>query len=167
MLCQSCKKHPATVHTTEIQVVEDQETVQTLHLCAPCAHQSGIPIPNAVSLPKMVSMLGKALLGSSSEQAKYSSSAAQEACPACGWTLRDFRQTSRFGCPHDYEVFSAHVEDLLDRIHGTSKHPRDERAATIGRLRNNLEKAVLSEDYELAAAIRDQIRALESDASST
>ncbi len=166
MHCQSCQKHVATVHQLEVSWhgpglgPEDRE-LRILHLCAPCAKAAGLAVPPGVpSFPKVVSLLSKALLqGGPPAQAQGEKGAT---CPDCGWSIRDFQQTSRFGCPRDYEVFQDFVLDLLEKIHGTSEHPVQEEEAEMARLVRLMNEAAAQEDYETAARLRDQIRALES-----
>jgi len=43
-------------------------------------------------------------------------------CPACGSTLRDFRDSGRLGCDQCYVSFDTHLRDLLRRLHGSSQH---------------------------------------------
>ena len=43
-------------------------------------------------------------------------------CPACGIKYMEFRAEGRLGCPHDYEVFRAGLEPLLQRIHRATRH---------------------------------------------
>ncbi len=159
MLCQSCQKHPATVHQIEVDWDESNTPqTRTLHLCPTCAKAAGVPVPgNVPSFPKVMGMLGKVLLSPQIIKTEGKS----KACPACGWTLRDFRQTSRFGCPQDYEVFAEFVNELLERIHGTSEHPTSPEAAELAGLQKTLADAVSREDYEEAARIRDRINTLQ------
>jgi len=163
MQCQSCQKHAAKVHQIEVDYPgsgtgPDDREIRELHLCPPCAKAAGIPVGSQVhSFPQMVSMLGKALLkGSMGVPAEK-----EAACPDCGWTLRDFRQTSRFGCPKDYEIFGNFVEDLLERLHGATEHPAGPEEADLARLSREMTDAVSREDYETAARLRDQIQGLE------
>ena len=44
------------------------------------------------------------------------------ACPACGATLANFRETGRLGCAQCYVTFEAHLRDLLRRLHGSAVH---------------------------------------------
>jgi protein arginine kinase activator len=92
------------------------------------------------------------------------------ACPDCGMTLRDFRQRGRLGCPKDYEIFGAQLRDLLERIHGASRHvgrsPNSDEAAILRRkrldeLQQELASAIRDEAYEQAAKLRDEIKSLE------
>ena len=156
MYCQSCQKHEATVHTTQmVYAAEGTPSYQELHLCPPCAKTSGVPLLHIPSFPKMVSMLGKAILGNAGPPTPSSTQ-----CPDCGWTLKDFKQTSRFGCPQDYEVFSEFVEDILDNIHGFTQHVTEKADTELIELQGQLKQAVQQEDYESAASLRDAIQTL-------
>lgn len=161
MHCQSCLKNLATVKVVE-PVYEGgplPTEVRKLDLCAPCAKGSGVPVAGGVLSPsQIVSKLGKFLLKPPGEGFAVGK---EVKCPDCGWTLRDFRQTSRFGCPRDYEVFSEFVLELLQRLHGTNEHPSSQFEADLNRLRKQLNEAVGREDYEAAARLRDEIQNLE------
>ena len=92
-------------------------------------------------------------------------------CDFCGATLQDFRDSGRLGCPQCYTVFEHHLRGLLRRLHGSSQHvgevylapssaaPEPHRLLTD--LREQLRRAVDSENFELAAELRDRIRVLE------
>jgi len=83
----------------------------------------------------------------------------------------EFRQQGRLGCPHDYAVFRAGLEPLLDRIHRSVRHvgksPRRRDAAALAEhaevveLRRRLREAVQAEAYEEAARLRDLLRVKE------
>ncbi len=90
-------------------------------------------------------------------------------CPACGFTQEDFNRENRFGCPHCYATFSDFVHRVLETTQPTfshgGKHPAKHHGAlTRSRLqaaREELKRAVTHEDFESAARLRDEIRALE------
>jgi len=92
-------------------------------------------------------------------------------CPHCGFTLDQFRKDAVLGCPYDYEVFEKPLLFLIKKAHdGKTVHcgkvPSKAEAGTkkqikLLRLRQKLEAAVQSEDYELAAELRDKINRLE------
>lgn len=157
--CQSCQKHPATYTLMNVEYAEDgTPRSRPLYLCGPCAKTAGVPVPASTpSLPKLVSQLSKTFFG----QQAIVSMGKDIACPHCGWTLRDFKQTSRFGCPRDYEVFGEFVNDLLEQLHGSSEHPASPADAELARLTRDLQEAVEREQYEVAARLRDRIRELE------
>ena len=73
------------------------------------------------------------------------------------------------GCANCYKAFKAPLDALLQRIHGNTQHagriPGSVRSGVsirmnIDRLRQDLVKAIAAEEYEEAARLRDQIRAL-------
>ena len=93
------------------------------------------------------------------------------ACPSCGLTLQDFKRTGRLGCAACYSEFDHHLRGLLRRLHGGTQHTgkvflgtgtrQTNRVARITTLRRGLQSAIDAEDFERAAALRDQIRRLE------
>ena len=87
-------------------------------------------------------------------------------CKKCGFSLQNFNQLGRLGCPACYDSFSATLEQLIKKIQTGSKHlgkiPQKAWAEhlikdRIKHLEVRLEKAVAGEHYEAAAAYRDQI----------
>jgi protein arginine kinase activator len=94
----------------------------------------------------------------------------EKQCPDCGMKFVEFRNGGRFGCPHDYETFSEDLIPLLEGVHGTVNHtgkiPKNQPKAKashneLTNLRKKLQNAIDQEKYEEAAALRDQIRQLE------
>jgi protein arginine kinase activator len=91
-------------------------------------------------------------------------------CPECGFTLDQFRKEGVLGCPGDYEVFKDSLEPLLEKAHSgktrhvgklPSKMPADEVSKVkIANMKQDLQRAVETEDYETAARLRDQINQL-------
>lgn len=167
MLCESCQKFDATVHQVQIEYLEDgQPSVREEHLCPQCAQAKGLHLaaPASQSYPEILQKLSKGLLTPLQQAGASSASGSEttsEPCPECGWTERDFRQTSRFGCPHDYEHFSEFVEEVLERIHGYTEHSSSDQEGRVEQLRGELDAAILAEDYESAARLRDAIRELQ------
>lgn len=162
MVCENCGSTEAVVHLT--QIVNNQ--MSTHHLCERCAAEKGLDnAPDSANLP-LIDMIAQM-----TEDVPPDPRTVGSACSFCGLTFDDFRQTGRLGCPHCYETFSAHLPRLLRRIHGGAKHvgkvylPPDPTASEMEKrldgLRRKLERAVQSEDFERAAELRDQIRALE------
>ncbi len=84
--------------------------------------------------------------------------------------MQDFRESGRLGCPDCYDAFNQHLRGLLRRLHGSSQHvgeqyTREEgdpsAGPSLGQLRERLRRAVETENFELAAEIRDRIRVME------
>jgi protein arginine kinase activator len=135
------------------------------HLCEACARSLELP-----SAPLVIGKGGPEfwkLLRQSAQKARAEGSLA---CPQCGMSLAEFRSKGRFGCPKDYEIFRAHIEPLLLRVHNAQTHrgrlPGLEAkgpvlAQQLSDLRSKLEAAIREEAYESAARLRDEIQELE------
>ena len=162
MLCDNCKERDAVVHLT--QIVEN--AVSQLHLCEKCAAEKGVE--TTVAMPKHP--LGE-FLQAVQQQLPVAASEGGGRCTFCSATLRDFRSTGRLGCAHCYKTFEGSLRELLRRVHGSSRHvgrryepPRPgvlERTMLLGELRERLRRAIETEQFELAADLRDRIRVLD------
>jgi protein arginine kinase activator len=163
MLCDDCGSTDAVVHVT--QIVHNQMSVR--HLCEKCAQAKGLENtegPTNFPLTDFLAQMGE-------EEHAESPTGDAGRCGFCGLTFADFRETGRLGCPHCWVTFDVHLRGLLRRIHGGTTHvgkvylPPDptasEREKRLEALRRRLQRAVDAEDFERAAEIRDQIRALE------
>lgn len=168
MLCQICKECAATIHLTEISHGQRSET----HLCQQCAQQQGLGTQAQVPLNELLSNLLAAAKAASDTTNKASAFAnSDKVCPVCGMTLKRFTDTSLLGCPEDYGYFQKELTPLIERTHaGCSHHcgkvpshagQQQKNAIELLHLRKQLELAVKNEDYEAAAALRDQIRQLQ------
>ncbi len=162
MLCDQCKERDAMVHLTQIV---DAEVTQ-LHLCEKCAAAKGIE--TTVAMPKHP--LGDFL--HAVQQQAPAAAGDQARCAYCQTSLRDFRASGRLGCAQCYTAFEGALRELLRRVHGATKHRGREYEASVSAavieggteldsLRDRLEQAVAAEEFEMAAKLRDQIRALE------
>jgi protein arginine kinase activator len=158
MKCQSCS-NPATVHITTIEKGGQKKIV---HLCQACAEQQQlVSKQQELNLPAILQQLIGQHVGQLSDEL------ARLTCPECGIKFMEFRQQGRLGCPHDYAVFRAGIEPLLERIHRAVRHvgksPRRGPAALAEQaelidLRRRLREAVEAEAYEEAARLRDLLR---------
>jgi protein arginine kinase activator len=162
MRCDNCGKSDAIIHLTKIQNNE----MNTYHLCEVCAAAEGLEPgapAGAAPLTDFLAQMGKGLASGTAASATE--------CPNCGLTLNDFKRTGRLGCATCYLQLDHHLRGLLRRLHGGTQHvgkvllPPDpgqtDRLARIASLRRSLQLAVEAEDFEHAAALRDQIRTLE------
>ncbi|MCH4166808.1 MAG: UvrB/UvrC motif-containing protein [Megasphaera sp.] len=161
MLCDICKKREAVVHITQIKDGRRTE----IHLCAACARKqnqiSGYDDFNIVDNDFFRKMAYPDFQGQSEEEPR---------CNSCGMTYSEFNRTGKFGCPDCYEAFKEEITPLMRRIHGHSKHAGKvpnrgsgvfRTVTQIKRLRQHLQKLVREEQYEEAAKVRDEIRALQ------
>ena len=162
MRCDNCKERDAVINLTQVE----HDTKVTLHLCEQCAQEKGIETGTTV----LKTPLGK-FLSAMEKSTTLPVPADTLRCPACGATLRDFRDTGRLGCAECYLAFGDHLRDLLRRLHGSSQHVGERYAAPgadsgdpqaqLLDLKDQLRRAVDSENFELAAELRDRIRVLE------
>lgn len=168
MICQICKENMATIHLTEISSGQRCET----HLCQRCAQNQGLGAQAQIPLNELLSNLLAAAKAASDTAAKPSVFAnPDKTCPTCGMSLRRFTETSLLGCPQDYKHFQQELTPLIEQTHaGHSQHCgkvpvhaglQQKQAVELRHLRKLLEQAVKNEDYEAAAAFRDQIRQLQ------
>ncbi|MBO5278173.1 MAG: UvrB/UvrC motif-containing protein [Lachnospiraceae bacterium] len=169
MLCEKCLEREATIIYTEII-----NGVKTEHsLCSECAKDMdfGDELPFAELL--------SGILGAYAvENEKREDTMEQVVCPTCRMSYRDFIRQGVFGCEDCYNVFEPLIEGNIKKIQGNSIHtgkkPRynsglnmDKRetvqegaADQITILKERLKEALEEEDYEEAARLRDEIRAL-------
>ncbi|MGH7701772.1 MAG: UvrB/UvrC motif-containing protein [Gemmatimonadales bacterium] len=158
MQCSQCGEREAVVHLT--QIANDQ--VVTLHLCERCAAEKGVE--SSASLSK--SPIGGFLASLGPGLAEQPGEAVP--CPRCGGTLANFRDTGRLGCPECYRAFEGSLRELLRRLHGSTRHLGERYAAPGGgpddglpsefELREQLRLAIETENFELAAELRDRLR---------
>lgn len=160
MICDSCKERDAVVHLT--QIVDN--AVSQLHLCEKCAAEKGVE--TSVGMPQHP--LGQFLAEVQQQVAVPAAEAGR--CTFCGASMKDFRAAGRLGCPRCYTTFEGSLRELLRRVHGHSRHvgrtynaplPEHREQDTIrGELRERLRRAIETEQFELAAELRDRIRVL-------
>lgn len=162
MTCERCGKRTATVRYAE--VVDGSLT--TWHLCEGCAGEHGV----TGSLTSVAGPLVNILMGLLEGGGEPGVVDAGPVCPRCGLTYGKFRGVGRLGCGTCYETFGGQLRPLLRRIHGSAEHTGCVPSAVSGdhlrrkeitKLRGELSRAVQAEDYELAAQLRDAIRAME------
>ena len=161
MICDACKEGDAIIQLTEVE----DAGVRLLHLCERCAAERGVETSVSAPKPQITDFL------QSVHQAMQATQGDAARCTFCSSTFRDFRSTGRLGCAHCYDAFENSMRDLLRRVHGNAKHVGRRydppasvdlpEAGTANELRDRLRRAVESEQFELAADIRDKLRGLD------
>ncbi len=162
-LCDRCKNAQATFHLTNIDKFGNKAE---RHLCDRCAVEEGMLQPSA-KIPLDPDEMVKFIQHSKQTTANLASLV----CEHCGISYVEFRNHGLLGCAHDYDVFREPLLKLIQRAHdGASHHvgkapksaPKKAHTATdLRKLKKHLEEAILAEDYERAAELRDKIRAAE------
>ncbi len=158
MRCDVCQAKEATVFLT--QIVEGK--MQKVNLCESCSKEKGVNDPTGFALADLLMGLGAAQ--------EIESKAGALKCPVCGFTQADFKKTGRLGCSACYTVFAEGLAGMLKNMHKGTLHigkapadfrARHEQGEKLRALQESLHQAVASEEYERAAALRDQIRQME------
>lgn len=152
--CSQCGK-PASLHLTK--VVDGK--LHKLAICADCPH--GASIKGSVGFDLIEA-------GSPAKVSRTAESESTVACPHCGLTPADFKESGRLGCPSCYETYAAKLEPILSKLHRGPSHlgkaPRGRKREIsqeeIAALKNRLQEYVAREEYEMAAQVRDQLRSL-------
>jgi protein arginine kinase activator len=177
--CQLCSKRPATAHLTELDSHSGER--QELHICSTCIQRLDLKLENGP--PPISVILGMQPDDASSGKLKVITSLSVPTllksdvrCPHCGLAFSEFGSGKLFGCAHDYTAFGDKIEILLRNYHGTTRHvgrlpgsepatPEDPITARRVCLDAALHDAVVSENYESAAKLRDEIKRLDDSAS--
>lgn len=164
--CDHCDQ-PAICHSVEI--VSGQKIVH--HYCQFHAQQAGLLVPGLnTPINEMLTHFVKIHSSQPTANAKTGEEPAN-ACPGCGLTMNQFRESSLLGCPQCYQAFLDQLAPLIERhqeggTHHIGKMPRRagsdaQRQQQLFRLRKKLNDAVTQENYEQAAELRDELRRLE------
>ena len=155
--CEGCNEE-ATIFLT--QIVNGK--IKKVNLCASCPKKAAVEDPTGFALAD--TLLG---LGASEEMRQQGDTLA---CPQCGFTHKDFKKTGRLGCSECYATFADALAPILESMHKGTSHSGKipERALRLKEvsdrlvgLRAELDEAVVAEEFEKAADLRDQIRKLE------
>lgn len=163
MKCQVCGSTEATIHFKELKGDEMHE----LHLCPACAEEKGFHTTveqDKTTLMNQFIWMAENLI----QEGETKVGTVQ--CASCGLRYAEFTRIGRLGCPDCYTSFDSQMRRLLRRVHGSIRHegktrspgtPRYEDRSGIHRLQEELQRAIAAENFELAAELRDRIRAME------
>jgi protein arginine kinase activator len=182
VLCEVCKEREGSLRLTSVTA---EGVKREMMLCEKCAAERGVAQTPVVppQIGELLSKVQQSMHGATAGAAAGPSGVAGSAgagglagreavrCDSCKATLGDFRATGRLGCAKCYDAFESSLRELLRRVHGNSRHaghryesPRPDalqRLSTVVELRDQLRRAIESEQFELAADIRDRLRVLE------
>jgi protein arginine kinase activator len=161
--CMQCGENEARVKLTKLA----KGTIQELWLCQECA---GRHSPYQKKLANLsIDAILAGILSQNKEEAARPGPKIDASCPTCGLPFDSYRSTLLLGCSDCYESFDRYLQSDLRKFHGAVQHtgrvpahaPQPvERKRNPADLRKRLQDAVASEDYELAAKLRDEIARL-------
>ena len=167
MLCDECGAREATVTLTVVQ--NNERTLR--HLCPECMQRLG----GARSMLSAIFAAAVANVAALTQQRKAEEgdggeeSVPDKTCPRCGLSYAAFRKSGRLGCPGCYDAFREELRPMLQQLHGRTQHAGRRPDSTGGahlvqsrreELQRLMNEAVQREDFEQAAILRDQLRAL-------
>jgi protein arginine kinase activator len=171
LICQECNQRPAALHFTKIVNGEKTE----VHLCEKCAQEKGEMFIFNGGLGLSFNNLLAGLLNIDPTYQKQEQNPFRHEeilqCSHCSMTFPQFLKIGRFGCAHCYESFKDHLKPVLGRLHSGNWTHHGKIPKRVGggiqlkkqleELKLNLQEAILQEEFEKAAVIRDEIRSLE------
>jgi len=160
-LCDLCGKNEATM---KVRRVDKDKPAEDIAVCADCARQRGFS-----DVEKLKADVAEII---AELKTRVDEGDAKLICRSCGMSYADFKRQARLGCAECYVSFHDELVPLIRRIHGAVQHVG--RTASGGRkqaqvkmnvqkLREELTSAIKGEDYEKAAALRDQLRKKEAE----
>lgn len=148
--CDICGKK-ATVHLTQIV----NGDVMKAELCDTCAQSKGLLSKDLSALP--TELLKLAIPHTEHGPEDY-------ICPACGFSVMDFKRIGRLGCPKCYEALEPVLNGVLATVHRTLEHKgkmltkKHAKKRSQSELEADLQSAIREERYEDAAKLRDAIK---------
>ncbi len=159
--CDLCGKNEATMKVSQF---DKNGKVTEISVCTDCAHARGFTDVQKIkaNVAEIIAELKN----------RVDEGDAKVVCRGCGMSYAEFKRQGRLGCAECYTAFHEQLLPLVRRIHGAVQHVG--RTATGGRkqaqvklnvqkLRDALTNAIKAEDYEKAAALRDQLKKTEGD----
>lgn len=158
MLCEKCGKNEAVYNYSE----NINGKKKTLFLCRDCA-----PSESALGSSILSSLFG-AVSTDHIYNRQRRSDTDEKKCPVCGIGLYEIGKTGKVGCAECYRTFRSELSSAIKRIHGNAVYrgstPKAHTEKTENnreeQLRRELKEAIDGENYERAAALRDELRSL-------
>ena len=139
MLCDDCKKKPASIFFKDVV----SGKISELRLCLECAQKRGLVASKKMS---PVEMLQKLLKEKNAHDEKI-------ICPVCCLSLAEFKRVGRFGCSQCLNTFEPYVMHLIKEIQESDRHigrkakPGERKGVEIYRLLEELKKAIENDAY--------------------
>ncbi|MFW5653124.1 MAG: UvrB/UvrC motif-containing protein [Planctomycetota bacterium] len=179
MNCDKCGEE-ATIH--DLKLVKGG-IISQVHLCEKCAADLGMVGKSFKTIEELLQEAikshqplssgpssGPGASGSSKSGTALVRRTPGATCGTCGLTWSEFRDQGVLGCPDCYTAFASRLTPLLGRAHEGGTHhigkvPRQFKDKAdiepkVRHLRKQLAEALLTEQYERAARLRDQLVAM-------
>ncbi|WP_024467647.1 UvrB/UvrC motif-containing protein [Treponema pedis] len=160
MICDMCKKNEAAVSIEQIS----DGAKKNIYLCRDCAAKFGFGIFSEKMDISIKNIFNNYELN---KKLEFENS---PVCPHCGQKLLDIRFKQKIGCVNCFSAFKNEIAEILKQkkkdlrytgVIQKSKVIGFENKRIAAELRQKLRKAIEAEEYEKAAFLRDELKALE------
>ncbi len=165
MMCEECGIRPARFHL--MKIINEERT--ELNLCAVCMAKYQKQLPG-IDFSDLAGILNNILEEKNADNVQEQGEPETEpVCEQCGMTYAEFKKGGIVGCANCYKTFHAPIERIFKRVQTSTQHsgriPEGVRSGAsirmnIDRLKQRMQKAVMDEEFEQAAKLRDAIRTL-------
>lgn len=157
--CDICGRNDAVM---KVRQLAKDGTAREIEVCSACAQARGLVEAREIRSD------AAAVLADLRERVEESDEAAR--CPTCNLSFAEFKRKGQLGCADCYAAFRERLLPVVRRLHGAVQHVG--KTPSAGRkvaqqklnrlqLEDALAVAVNAEDFEKAAALRDQLRQVE------
>ena len=162
MLCDKCKSNEANV---KYQIIINGNK-DSMNLCNDCAGKMGISLSfkqNEMEVNDFIASVFGSGLGQHKVVVKK--------CEVCGYELASYNKSGLLGCDKCYDSFRKELEPAIRKMHGNINHIglkeglsdliNKEKELSLNSIRMELQQAICTENFELAAQLRDKIKEME------
>lgn len=169
-LCQSCGRQPAVVEFIQVTGSERRQVA----LCRECAATHGVE-GQLDAFQRLAQLLMQQTRPVNHISEEWQASL-RTVCSRCGTIFDQFIHTGLLGCPQCYVDFHDILVPVLRRLHGVTKQTAEEPEIPNAipespvnpdsedprrtRLEEELHLALIEENFERAATIRDELKRL-------
>ncbi len=186
MNCDNCGKYNANIKY--IQNINGKE--QKINLCENCSHILGIQFnTNSIfDIPLDFSNYFIDFMDEYEFETLGSNINEEKVCKICGYTYEDILKGGKLGCGNCYNTFEKKLNPIIKKIQGSDIHigrkgnlnsktrlDKDilkqenekennlekDKYNIMQKLKEDLRKAIIQEEYEEAAKIRDEIKKID------
>ncbi len=154
MKCDKCGKYIATTHIHSVI----NGKVTNLNLCTNCAVIKGL------------NNRGTSMFSDLLKNTEHDNKSNEKVCSSCGAKLSSIVESGLIGCGDCYKIFNNELSTTIRRLHGRTNYrgkipqtsaPRLDCSSIVSKLREEMAKAVQTENFEHAAELRDKIKEIE------
>ena len=173
MICKRCGKNKAEIYYKQTVNGHTEEYA----LCSKCAEEMQKEGSINIKMPSLFDDFDfgfdslNELFGINYDK-KRPQIAEKKRCTLCSSTFDDLVKSGKVGCAECYKVFSDELKRSVEGIHGKAKYmgrrpkkykEKETKEEKINTLKAELKNAIDAQEFEKAATLRDEIRALENE----